>query len=98
MGIGAAPAKVTVASEGAIVPVQQRILGEQLAAQFHQVVEAQLLEPARIRRRDRRGLVQVEHHVVQEKEHRKATRSTPTVLSTTSPCTWLVFGSVPERG
>jgi len=52
-----------------IVEVQQRILGEQFAAEFQHIVQLQGLEPARVAGRDRRGLVQVEHDVVQKKQH-----------------------------
>ncbi|WP_262423554.1 hypothetical protein [Brevundimonas denitrificans] len=53
--------------------MQHGILGEQLARQFDHIVQIQPVEPARVGRRDRAGRVEVEHHIVQQKEHRTIT-------------------------
>ncbi|MNN71255.1 hypothetical protein D3C81_1871740 [compost metagenome] len=56
-----------------IVPVQQGVFGEQVAAHFQHIVEVQLLEAPHVVARGRAGLVQIEHDVVQEKQHGPST-------------------------
>ncbi len=54
-----------------IIEVQQGILGEEFAPEFQDIVQLKALEPARVAGRDRAGLVQIEHDIVEKKEHRQ---------------------------